>query len=162
MNNNMLLQYLYNFEGCCNFRVLRNNKEMFVECFNKKDFLNNIHLSKHLVENYDLLRELSNLYKDNSLILYPDYNLDILTTQLLNLNISIKIKYIIIKDIFEEKNITLKDCEQALEKYRKQYPNKLINILFIPTRIIQNILNNEKNIDLEKFQQKTMTFIVGF
>jgi len=89
MNNNMLLQYLYNFEGCCNFRVLRNNKEMFVECFNKKDFLNNIHLSKHLVENYDLLRELSNLYKDNSLILYPDYNLDILTTQLLNLNISI-------------------------------------------------------------------------
>ncbi|MBE6148182.1 MAG: hypothetical protein E7167_01520 [Firmicutes bacterium] len=162
MNNNMLLQYLYNFEGCCNFRVLRNNKEMFVECFNKKDFLNNIHLSKHLVENYDLLRELSNLYKDNSLILYPDYNLDILTTQLLNLNISIKTEAIITKDIFEEKNITLKDCEQALEKYRKQYPNKLINILFIPTRIIQNILNNEKNIDLEKFQQKTMTFIVGF
>jgi len=158
----MLLQYLYNFEGCCNFRVLRNNKEMFVECFNKKDFLNNIHLSKHLVENYDLLRELSNLYKDNSLILYPDYNLDILTTQLLNLNISIKTEAIITKDIFEEKNITLKDCEQALEKYRKQYPNKLINILFIPTRIIQNILNNEKNIDLEKFQQKTMTFIVGF
>ena len=60
---------------------------------------------------------------------------------------------------FSNKNITLEDCRNALNNFRKNNPNKLITELYIPKEYIQNILTKNTDISLEQFQIETLTVI---
>lgn len=141
------------------FHILRKGEIKKITC-EKSVFLNNIIL------NNDIKNICKNIYPEifynekNSLILYPDYNIDILIKKIKkSYSVNSNIEPILTNHYFDNKKITLEDCRKALNNFRKNNKNKLITTLYIPHEIIQNILMNNKDISLEQFQIETLTVI---
>lgn len=157
---------LYNYlqeceEIICNFHILRNNKELFIQS-DKYNFINNIVLNNSF--NYDFNELYSELdyNKEHILILIPDYNFKIFETKIKQeYSLDVNIEPLITKDIKYD-NITLEDCEKALNNFRSNHSNQLITILWVPQKIITNLLNKGSKISIEDFQIKNMVFITTF
>lgn len=141
------------------FSVWKKGEIQNIKC--KKDlFLNNIIL------NNDIRNICNELYPElfynecSSLILYPDYNIDILNKKIKkSYSANTYIEPIVTNYYFNYKNINLEDCRAALNNFRQNNPDKLITTLYIPQEIIQNILRKNKDISLEQFQRETLTII---
>lgn len=161
LNKEDIYDYFFNTEfETYTFKVFRKNELFLINC-DKLFFINNIILNNNLENIFN------NIYPDifdnekHSLILYPDYNYDIFINTIKRYySKNSNIEPIFTNDIFNYKKITLEDCKKALNNFRQKNPEKLITTLYIPYKIVKNLLDKGSEISIEDFQIETMTFII--